>query len=230
MPYAVWTQSPRELSKRWQAACRKRSGHQGFFVSLGWGARRCMLFAVACTRAAFAKRLNARSRSLLDLVERRAEDPGAQTQLMAEINAIDKERDHFERHGSTDRETERNGGPVLPAVYAVASQNPVWAAGSLAAKKQYRELFGTILTAMVGPGWRWRDDWRTKPLVTLARGIYDERDWEGMPILAQALVDAGCDETNALAYCRGDGPFFRGCWVLDTILKKGDEEPGVQLE
>jgi hypothetical protein len=225
---ADWTQSPRELAERWEATCRKRSLEQrvAFFVSLGWGARRCKLFAVACTRAAFAKRLNPRSLSLLDLVERRADDPTAQQALLAEVNAIARERDHVERYGSTDRETERNGGPVLPEAHAVAAQAPVWAAGCLATKR-HLALFGTILTAMAAPGWEWHDGWRTAEVAAVARGIYDERAWERMPILADALVDAGCDDPAVLDYCRGDGPFFRGCWVLDASLEKGDEEPGV---
>jgi len=223
-----WTQSPQELAERWQATCRMRSRPKrvAFFVSLGWGARRCKLFAVACLRAAFAKRLNPRSRSLLDLIERRADDPTAQNELIAEINTIAREQDQVEIHGSTDRETQRNGGPVLPEVYAVGCQAPVWAAGSLA-KKKHCALFGSMLTAMAAPGWGWRDEWRTKATVTLARAIYDERAWDRMPILSDALVDAGCDDANVLGYCRGDGPFFRGCWVLDAILQKGDEEPGV---
>jgi hypothetical protein len=223
-----WMQSPRELAERWEATCRKRNLQRrvAFFVSLGWGARRCKLFAVACTRAAFAKRLNPRSRSLLDLVERRADDPTAEDALIAEVTAIDREQDHFERHGSTDRETERNRGPVLFEAVAVATQSPVWAAGCLAMKR-HCALFATFLTAMVAPGWGWHDGWRTAAAVSVARDIYDQWAWGDMPILADALVDAGCDDAAVLCYCRGDGPFFRGCWVLDTILEKGDEEPGV---
>jgi hypothetical protein len=38
-----WARSPQELLDRWQAACRKRDARKqaAFFVSLGWGARRC---------------------------------------------------------------------------------------------------------------------------------------------------------------------------------------------
>jgi hypothetical protein len=226
-----WAQSPQELLERWQATCRKRDLRKqaAFFVSLGWGARLCKLFAVACTRAAFAKRLNRRSRALLDLVERRADDQSVQEELIAEVNVIDKEIDDFETNGWPDRETERNGGPVLHVAHGVACQAPVWAAGSMA-QRRYSDLFGRILTAMVGPGWKWQDECRTDMVVALAGGIYDERAWERMPILSDALVDADCDEMNLLGYCRGDGPFFRGCLVLDAILEKSDSEPGVITE
>ena len=44
------------------------------------------------------------------------------------------------------------------------------------------------------------------------------RDFSPMPILADALQDAGCDNEAVLAHCRGDGPHVRGCWVVDLIL------------
>jgi hypothetical protein len=218
-----WAQSPQELLERWQATCRKRDLRKqaAFFVSLGWGARLCKLFAVACTRAAFATRLNTRSLALLDLVERRADDRSLQEELIAEVNAIAREIDDFETNGWPDRETYRYHSQVFHAVYGVASQNPVWAAGSMAGRR-HSELFGRILTAMVGPGWKWKDEWRTDTVIALASGIYDEPAWERMPILSDALVDAGCAEVNLLGYCRGDGPFFRGSLVLDAVLAKSD--------
>ncbi|OWK46791.1 hypothetical protein FRUB_00490 [Fimbriiglobus ruber] len=41
-----------------------------------------------------------------------------------------------------------------------------------------------------------------------------------MPILADALEDAGCDNIDLLAHCRGTGPHVRGCWAIDLILDK----------
>jgi len=62
--------------------------------------------------------------------------------------------------------------------------------------------------------------WRTSDVVGLARGIYEERAFERMPILADALMDAGCENSEIIAHCRGSGPHVRGCWLMDMILGK----------
>jgi hypothetical protein len=62
--------------------------------------------------------------------------------------------------------------------------------------------------------------WLTSDVVALARGIYDERAFDRMPILADALQDAGCDNDDILTHCRGSGPHVRGCWVVDLLLGK----------
>ena len=61
---------------------------------------------------------------------------------------------------------------------------------------------------------------RTETVFALATGIYTERAFDRMPILADALEDAGCDNADILEHCRGDGPHVRGCWVVDLILEK----------
>jgi hypothetical protein len=62
--------------------------------------------------------------------------------------------------------------------------------------------------------------WLTAPVIHLSRAIYEERAFDRMPILADALMDAGCDDDDILNHCRGDGPHVRGCWVVDLILGK----------
>jgi len=62
--------------------------------------------------------------------------------------------------------------------------------------------------------------WRTSDVVGLARAIYDDRGFERMPILADALMDAGCENEEIIGHCRGGGPHVRGCWVVDMILGK----------
>ncbi len=62
--------------------------------------------------------------------------------------------------------------------------------------------------------------WQTETVVALAAGIFADRAFDRMPILADALEEVGCDNTDILAHCRGDGPHVRGCWVVDLLLGK----------
>jgi hypothetical protein len=63
--------------------------------------------------------------------------------------------------------------------------------------------------------------WRTDTALTLARQMYDSRDFGAMPILADALQDAGCDNEDVLNHCRdANATHVRGCWVVDGVLGK----------
>lgn len=62
--------------------------------------------------------------------------------------------------------------------------------------------------------------WLTSTVVALSRSVYADRAFDRLPILADALQDAGCDSDSVLSHCRGDGPHTRGCWVVDLLLGK----------
>jgi hypothetical protein len=78
-----------------------------------------------------------------------------------------------------------------------------------------RDLFGNPFRPVhLNPAWK------TGNVVTLAQAIYDDHAFERMPILADALEEAGCTEEAILSHCRGPGPHVRGCWVVDLLLGK----------
>ena len=62
--------------------------------------------------------------------------------------------------------------------------------------------------------------WRTADVIGLARPIYDDRAFDRLPLLADALMEAGCDNDEVIAHCRSAGPHVRGCWVVDLVLGK----------
>jgi hypothetical protein len=59
--------------------------------------------------------------------------------------------------------------------------------------------------------------WLTSTVLALANGIYAERAFDRMPILADALQDAGCGNEDILNHCRQPGEHVRGCWVVDLL-------------
>jgi hypothetical protein len=52
----------------------------------------------------------------------------------------------------------------------------------------------------------------------LAEGIYEDKAFDRMPVLGDALEDAGCSDEAVLSHCRTQADHVRGCWVLDMIL------------
>jgi hypothetical protein len=62
--------------------------------------------------------------------------------------------------------------------------------------------------------------WNDGTVHRIAEGIYTERAFDRLPILADALEDAGCDNANILNHCRQPGVHVRGCWVIDSLLAK----------
>ncbi|MBY0526866.1 MAG: hypothetical protein K2R98_25965 [Gemmataceae bacterium] len=61
-------------------------------------------------------------------------------------------------------------------------------------------------------------DHRTNAAVGLAEAIYADRAFDRLPILADALEDAGCTDADILNHCRQPGEHVRGCWVVDLLL------------
>jgi hypothetical protein len=83
---------------------------------------------------------------------------------------------------------------------------------------------GTLLNEMFGNPFRpvgFDPGWRTSDVVALTLGMNESRDFTAMPILADALQDAGCDNEDILNHCRdASATHVRGCWVVDLVLSK----------
>jgi hypothetical protein len=78
-----------------------------------------------------------------------------------------------------------------------------------------REIFGNPFRPItLDPSWL------TSTVLALAQGIYDEKAFDRMPILADALQDAGCDNEDILNHCQGGDIHVRGCWMIDLLLAR----------
>ena len=80
-----------------------------------------------------------------------------------------------------------------------------------------RDIFGNpFCPVALDPSWL---AWNDGAVRKMAQAIYDERAFDRLPLLADALEDAGCADAAILGHCRG-GEHVRGCWVIDLLLGK----------
>jgi hypothetical protein len=81
-----------------------------------------------------------------------------------------------------------------------------------------REIFGNPFRGTkLDPAWLSYND---HCAVRLAQQMYEQRNFHDMPILADALEDAGCDREDVLQHCRCGDSHVLGCWVVDAVLEK----------
>lgn len=73
---------------------------------------------------------------------------------------------------------------------------------------------GIVFTPALEPSWL---AWNDATVMKLAHSIYDANDFAQMPILGDALEEAGCETERLLRHCRED-QHVRGCWLLDAVL------------
>jgi hypothetical protein len=95
--------------------------------------------------------------------------------------------------------------------------------GSAAQAAMLRDIFGTPHRPLRPLG-RSLLGWNNGLLRQLAKAAYDERllpsghlDPARLAVLADALLDAGCDDDALLGH-RRDGPHYRGCFAVDSVL------------
>jgi hypothetical protein len=100
-----------------------------------------------------------------------------------------------------------------------AAMYPLWAFTE-EAQRQWEVLF---LRDIFGNPFRplpINTAWLTSNVLALAQVIYDDRAFDRLPILADALEEVGCDNDDILRHCREPGPHTRGCWALDLLLAR----------
>jgi hypothetical protein len=97
-----------------------------------------------------------------------------------------------------------------------SGEEPAYEAEAEAQVRRLREIFGNPFRPVA-----FDPAWRTTDVLLLARGIYEERAFERMPILADSLQEAGCGSADILNHLRdANATHVRGCWALDLVLGK----------
>jgi hypothetical protein len=80
-----------------------------------------------------------------------------------------------------------------------------------------RDIHKLDRSAPIHPSWL---AWNDGTIRKMAQVIYDDSAFDRLPLLADALEDAGCDDADILSHCRTPGEHVRGCWVVDLLLGK----------
>jgi hypothetical protein len=192
--------------------------------------RKLRLFACACCRGIWDLLTDPGSRRGVETAERFAE-------RMVGPEALAASEEEAELAVSRSA----SGEPLDPASYAawwttagyeervgeIAEQTSRWVEqavgetrGSAARDTErqcglWREIFGNPFRPV-----RADPAWLTATALALAQAIHEERTFERMPVLADALEEAGCTDAAILSHCRRPGPHVRGCWVVDLVLGK----------
>jgi hypothetical protein len=193
------------------------------------GERKLRLYAVACCRRIWDRLPEEDCRRAVDAIERAADDPNAADDQYEAMTALQEGYGRVHGLGEGPRgaylaacvaafydplEAARMSADAAAIAVAGDNAGPAWEAERRAQAAVLRCLLARPSGSAAAPGQL------TSTAVTLARCIYAERAFDRLPILADALEDAGCDDADILSHCRGDGPHVRGCWVVDLILGK----------
>jgi hypothetical protein len=222
--------------RQWQAA--KRPNPLWSFVSDKQQGRKLRLFSCACCRRLGELITDERRHAAISICERFADGLATKKELAAA-----KSRVHLLHNALTaELHREKKGADITVdprwlmsvAVHALTSADledadaselvsEAMATSKINSRKTEQAVQSHILRDIFGNPFRpvkLSTAWRTDTTVALATQMYESRDFSAMPILADALQDAGCDNEDILDHCRGPGSHVRGCWVVDLVLGK----------
>jgi hypothetical protein len=209
------------------------------------GRRKLRLFGCACCRQHWDFITDSRLRRALEFVERLADEP----EIKILLDKVEKEvgqaitaiQLRYLTSTSLSREMDRKNVEMLAAeaVNTLASSRvdvsssadramrSIVGETDLANHRAWRQRLqemSLLLRDIFGPmpfrPVTFAPAWRTATVTSLAQAIYEERAFDRLPILADALEDAGCTHTDILNHCRQPGGHVRGCWVVDLVLGK----------
>jgi hypothetical protein len=195
--------------------------------------RKARLYSCAWARRRWDRLLDERSRAAVETAERHADGLATERELLAAFEAADAAwmevpvysgSRRAMRQRERGRESERAARQLArkAADPALSRRNVGWAhkaKSMLFLADALRELFGPLpFRSFLGTA-EWLA-WNAGAVAALAQDVHERQAFDEMPILADALEDAGCTEGDVLAHCRQREAHLRGCWVIDLLLGK----------
>src|SRR5260370_13288911 len=184
--------------------------------------RKLRLFACACCRRVWDLLPEMIIRQLVDVAERYVDGKATVTELgRLRKLATRAEARYFQPHWLAVRHASVESAHWI--AYGASLRvpcKPVLGIGSEGAAQAIllRDIFGNPFRPVaLDPAWL---AWNGGTVRKMAEAIYDDRAFDRLPILADALEEAGCTDRDILDHCRSGGDHVRGCWVIDLLLGK----------
>ena len=210
------------------------SGSMLLFLENRRSYRKFRLFAVACCRRIWPLMPEQRSRQIVEVAERDADDVADPEELVEVLDAAPVDLEGIDAteaaaYAAVCDDVQSAAG--LSADYAAAAADEVsfsplprkitWGTGGIAERAAQAELLRCIFGNPFRP-LTLNPSWVTPTVTGLVETIYQERAFDLLPILADALEEAGCDNSDILHHCRGNTSHARGCWVVDLLLARNE--------
>ncbi len=192
--------------------------------------RKLRLLAVACCRAEPERDDDGFSRSVIEAADRYAD--GLVTE--EERSKLHSSVYYFLDAIESDNDTERTA--FFRSLICVIHDDPVYSATYVSVHWRgveverarrailfksiaIHDIFGLLpfVPTTVDPSVL---TWNDRTIPRIAQGIYIDRAFDRMPILHDALLDAGCSDELLLSHCRNPESHVRGCWAVDLLLGK----------
>jgi hypothetical protein len=180
--------------------------------------RKFRLLACACCRRNELFMSLPGAHEVVAAAERWAEGNGTREEVSEALQDLDLSpaSPAFDRSGGAMELGFRSEDGYIAATYTVAWATDDEPISEQLLTNQFRDIFGNPFRPVT-----FDPEWRTTTALALAHGIYDERAFDRLPILADALQDAGCNNDDILTHLRDTAtPHVRGCWALDLVVGK----------
>jgi hypothetical protein len=198
--------------------------------------RKLRLFAVACCRRIWPLLTQARSRAAVETAERVAEGSAgrrAQTVFQLPYDDVPLHSDEEVPSYAVCYVVRASAWSAARDTAPNAASEEAWAAvpgrfrddERKELRKAAERAQAALLRCLVGNPFRPSPPlssavlaWNRGTVGCIAASIYEERAFERLAILGDALEEAGCADAGLLAHCRDAGPHCRGCWAVDAAL------------
>ena len=180
------------------------------------GHRKMRLFAAACCRRVLDLLPDERSRAAVDAFDRFTEGLAGAEEVQAAMRRAWEVGENAASYLASEEPFLVAFRASVDRARAADPDGPAVCEPERAAQRDLlRDLCNPFHAGLVDAALL---SWNGGTVPRLAGAIYEERRFGDLPILADALEEAGCTDHDLLRHCRSGGEHVRGCWAVDLLL------------